>query len=181
MIYVFLADGFEEIEALTPVDLLRRCELDVKTVGIKSEIIRGSHNIPVICDIVDSEIVLDDSLEMIVLPGGMPGTVNLEKSDKLQKAIDFCVDNNIYIAAICAAPSILGHKKILENKNAICFPGFESQLEGAVISDDFICTDGNIITAKGVGVAMEFSLKLIEMLSSRERAEILKGSLQCRQ
>lgn len=180
MIYVFLADGFEEVEALTPVDLLRRSELEVKTVGIKSQIVRGSHGIPVICDIEENEIILDDKLQMIVLPGGMPGTLNLEKSQKVQEAIDFCVNNNIYIGAICAAPSILGHKGLLKDKEAICFPGFEPQLTGAKISTEFVYRDDKIITAKGAGVAIEFSLNLVETLISKERADLLKGSLQCK-
>lgn len=156
MIYVFLAQGFEEIEGLTPVDLLRRCELDVITVGIGGSIIRGSHNIPVFCDIQDNELVLDKNIEMIILPGGMPGAINLESSKKVQEAIDFCISENIPIAAICAAPSILGHKGILEGKKAVCFEGFESQLKGATVLDDSVCVDGNIITARGAGVALEF-------------------------
>ena len=180
MIYVFLAEGFEEIEALTPVDLLRRCELDVKTVGINSNIIRSSRGIPVITDLDANEIVLDDKLQMIVLPGGMPGTLNLEKSQKVQDAIDFCVKNDIYIAAICAAPSILGHKGLLDNKKATCFPGYESELKGAELSEDLVCKDGKIITGKGAGASIEFSLALVETLISKERAELLKGSLQCK-
>lgn len=179
MIYVFFCEGFEEIEAITPVDLLRRCELDVKTVGINNKIIKGAHGIPVICDIEDSEIELNNCLEMIVLPGGMPGTLNLEKSPKVQEAIDYCIKNNKLIGAICAAPSILGHKNLLKDKNIICFPNFENQCLGAKISKDYVCVDGNIITAKGAGVSVEFSLKLVEILISKDRADKLKGSLQC--
>ena len=179
MIYVFLAEGFEEIEALTPVDLLRRCELEVKTVGIQSQIVRGSHGIPVIWNIENNEIEFNNNLDMIVLPGGMPGTLNLEKSSKVQDSIDYCSENSIFIGAICAAPSILGHKNILKNKIATCFPGYESQLFGANISDDFVCVDDKIITAKGAGVSLNFSLKLIEVLISKERADLLTGSLQC--
>ena len=180
MIYVFLASGFEEIEALTPVDLLRRCELDVKTVGINSQCITGSNGISVLCDIDDNEIVLDENIDMIILPGGMPGTLNLEKSNNVIKAIDFCIENNIYIGAICAAPSILGHKNLLNGKNAVCYPGFETQLINANIIEEDVCVDGNIITAKGAGVSIEFSLKLVELLISKDRAEKLKGSLQCK-
>ena len=104
MIYVFLADGFEEVEALTAVDLLRRCELDVKTVGIGREAIRGSHGILVQSDLSDKDCVLDENVEMIVLPGGMPGTLNLERSATVQNAVDFCINNGKYVAAICAAP-----------------------------------------------------------------------------
>jgi len=178
MIYVFLGNGFEEIEALTPVDAIRRCELEVQTVGVG--IIKGSHGISVICDIEQNKIVLDENLEMIILPGGMPGTLSLEASNAVQKAIDFCIENNIFIAAICAAPSILGHKGLLNEKTATCFPGFENQLLGACVSQESVCVDGNIITAKGAGVSLEFSFKLIELLTSKERAELLEESLQCK-
>lgn len=177
MIYVFLAEGFEEIEALAPVDLLRRCELDVKTVGINSNIIRSSRGIPVITDLDTNEIVLDNNLRMIILPGGLPGTLNLEKSQKVQEAIDFCANNDKYIAAICAAPSILGHKGLLNNKNATCSPGFKNQIQNAKYTEDLVCKDGNIITGKGAGASIEFSLALVETLISKERAELLKGSL----
>ncbi len=180
MIYIFLAEGFEEIEAFASVDLLRRCELDVKTVGINSNIIRSSRGIPVITDLDANEIILDDNLQMIVLPGGMPGTLNLEKSQKVHDAINFCVKNDIYVAAICAAPSILGHKGLLDNKIATCFPGYESELKGATLSEDIVCKDGKIITGKSAGVSIEFSLALVETLISKERAELLKDSLQCK-
>ena len=134
MIYVFLADGFEEVEALTPVDLLRRSGKDVKLVGVAAKRVTGSHGINVECDITAGEIVLGGDLEMIVLPGGMPGTLNLEKSEVVQTAVDFCYDRNIPIGAICAAPSILGHKGLLQGREAIAYPGFEGQLTGAQIS-----------------------------------------------
>lgn len=181
MIYVFLGNGFEEMEALTPVDILRRCELDVQTVGVGSQIIKGSHGISVLTDIVDNEILLNKNLEMIVLPGGMPGTLSIERSSKVQEAIDYCVKNNILIAAICAAPSILGHKGQLNGKKATCYPGFETQLQDAIFTDELVCKDGIFITGKGAGVSLEFSLMLIEELISKERARILKETLQCRQ
>lgn len=180
MVYVFLANGFEEIEALTPVDILRRAGVEVNTVGIGSEIIRGAHGIPVIADLDSNEIKLDDNVEMIVIPGGMPGTVNLEQNENVHKAIDFCMDNSKYISAICAAPSILGHKGILDGKSATCFPGFENELGKAVYSDKLVVNDGKITTAKGAGAAMKFGLKLVELLVSKEKAEALEKSLQCR-
>lgn len=180
MIYVFLAEGFEEVEALTPVDVLRRCGLEVKTVGIGSQIIKGSHGISVVTDTDDAEISMGDDLQMIVLPGGMPGTLNLEKNPVVQEAIDHCVENNIYIAAICAAPSILGHKGTLAGKKATCFPGFEDQLQGAGYTADLVTVDGRIITAKGAGAAMKFALKLAEILCGKERADKLEDSLQCK-
>lgn len=177
MIYVFLANGFEEIEALTPVDMLRRCELDVVTAGVGGTVIKGSHGIAVSADIEASEIRLDDNLDMIVLPGGMPGTLNLEASFDVRKAIEFCSKNKKYIAAICAAPSILGHMGILSGKTATCFTGFESQLTGAVISKKSVCTDDKIITSRGAGTSMEFSFELVRHLISSERSNILKDSV----
>ena len=179
MIYVFLAQGFEEVEALAPIDLLRRCGKEVITVGVNDNIIVGSHNIPIVTDTITQEIKLDDTLEMIILPGGMPGTINLENNPAVQEAIDFCVKNDKFIGAICAAPSILGHKGILKNKKAICFEGFENQLEGADVSKDSVMADGNIITARGAGVAVQFGLKLVEVLISKERSDTLKAAILC--
>lgn len=177
MIYVFLADGFEEIEALAPVDLLKRAGKKVITVGVTGNVITGSHGIQVIAD--TNEISLDDSLEMIVLPGGMPGTLNLEKSQCVQNAIDYCVLNNKFIGAICAAPSILGHKGLLKGKKAICYPGFESHLEGAVISDNSVEEDGIFITARGAGVAIDFGLKLVEKTVSLEESQKQHNNICC--
>lgn len=177
MIACFLANGFEEIEALTPVDCLRRCELNVVTVGVGSCLIKGSHGITVMTDTDDGMFIPDETLEMIILPGGMPGTLNLEASKCVQSTIDYCVEHNIPIAAICAAPSILGHKGILDGKNAVCYPGFESELHGATISKATCVTDGNIITACGMGAALEFSYAIIEKLISKERADLLKAAI----
>lgn len=170
MIYVYLANGFEEVEALTPVDLLRRAEKKVITIGVDDNIIVSSHGIPVVADTIAQEAPLTDELEMIILPGGMPGTLNLEKSDYVQRAIDFCMEKNITIGAICAAPSILGHKGLLNGKRAVCYTGFESQLEGAEIGTEAVAIDGNIVTSRGAGTAMEFALTLVEKaVSAAER------------
>ncbi|MCD7774490.1 MAG: DJ-1/PfpI family protein [Clostridiales bacterium] len=177
MIYVFLADGFEEIEALTPVDYLRRAGIELKTVGVTGKTVTSSHKIPVISDITADEITFDD-LDGIILPGGMPGTLNLEKSDAVQNAVDFCCKNNKLLAAICAAPSILGHKNILNGKNAVCFPGFENELKGAVLSDKFAVRDGNVITAKGAGAATEFAFEIIKYLSDENTALQVRNSVQ---
>ncbi len=178
MVLVFLANGFEEIEALTPVDCLRRCEIEVKTVGVGGRVVTGSHGIKTVADIDDFEVKLDSSIEMIILPGGMPGTLNLEKSETVQRAIDYCSENGIAIAAICAAPSILGHKGLLDGKNAVCYVGFEDQLKGAnVLMDVPAVTDGNIITACGMGAALEFSCEIVKKLISKERAELLLKAL----
>ncbi len=177
MIYLFLADGFEEVEALTPVDMIRRCEIDIATVGVGNQSVMGSHGIPVLANITDNDIVLDDSLDMIILPGGMPGTLNLEKNKNVQRAIDFCAKNDRYIAAICAAPSILGHKGLLEGKKAVCYPGFEEQLQGAKVGTEPVCVDGKIITSRGAGTAMPFAFELVKLLTSEERSEKLKSSV----
>ena len=178
MIYVFLAPGFEEIEALAVVDVLRRAELDVLTVGVGEDFVIGSHQIPVACDIYENALVLDENVQAIVLPGGMPGTLNLEKSPVVQKAIDWAVENNKLICAICAAPSILGHKGLLEGKNATCFPGFEEELFGANVVKDFVVRDGNFITAKGMGSAIEFGLQIAEILTNPLEVKKIRASLQ---
>ena len=179
MIYCFLAEGFEEIEALTPVDVLRRCGREVVTVGIGEEIITGAHGISVCTDITEVDLVPNDEIEMIILPGGMPGTLNLEKNRSVQDTIDYCVKNDKYIAAICAAPSILGHKKLLDGKPATCFPGFEEQMGDAVMTGEKVVAADKIITAKGAGAALEFGLKLAEILCGKLRAEKLAASMQC--
>ncbi len=178
MIYVFLANGFEEIEALAVVDVLRRAELDVLTVGVGEDFVIGSHQIPVAADIYERNLVLDEKVEAIVLPGGMPGTLNLEKSPVVQKAIDWAIENEKLICAICAAPSILGHKGLLVGKEATAFPGFEEELTGATISEKYVVRDGNIITARGMGSAVEFGLQIAEILAGSHTANKIRASLQ---
>ena len=179
MIYVYLAKGFEETEAITPIDLLRRCGRDVITVGVGDNIIVGSHDIPVVTDTIAQEAPLTDELEMIVLPGGMPGTLNLETNPYVQAAIDYCSENGKFIGAICAAPSILGHKGLLKGKKAVCYEGFESQLEGAEIGSEPVVRDGNIITSRGAGTAVNFGLKLVEALLSENESERLRKAILC--
>ncbi|MEG1427523.1 MAG: DJ-1/PfpI family protein [Oscillospiraceae bacterium] len=179
MIYVFLAEGFEEIEALATVDILRRAELSVKTVGVTGKTVTGSHGIPVEADMILQELTTDD-MELIVLPGGMPGTLNLEKNPIVQAAITYCARNNKYICAICAAPSILGHMGLLQGKKAVCFPGFENELLGATLAGGAVCRDGNYITGKGAGVTVDFALKIVEIFVSKEKADKLFAGMQCR-
>lgn len=178
MIYMFLADGFEEVEALCPLDLLRRAGLSVKTVGINKKEIVGAHNITVLSDITSDEYKLLDktNTDMIFLPGGMPGTLNLAKSPEVVSAINHASENGKYIAAICAAPSILGDMGLLVSKEAICYPGFEGRLTGAVISNKKVVKDHNIITAAGMGVAYEMGILLVEILCGKEKAEELRRS-----
>ena len=178
MVYCFLADGFEKVEAIAPIDMLRRAGVEVKTVGVTGDVIDGRHGIKVIPDVLIGDIILDDNLEAVILPGGLPGATNLEDSDAVQKAIDFAVDNDKYVCAICAAPQILGHKGLLEGKEAIAYPGFESELKGAVISDEYVVLDGKFITAKGAGVATEFGLKIVSVLKNKELADEIGKAIQ---
>ncbi len=176
MIYVFLANGFEEIEALAPVDFLLRAGVDVKTVGVSGKFCRGAHGINVEADILPEDVVLGDNLQGIILPGGMPGAENLNNSDDVQKAIDYCAENGKIIGAICAAPFILGRKGLLKGKNATCFPGFEGELKGASLLESGVVTDGAIVTAKGAGVAWEFGAAICSVLMGEEKAQqILRG------
>lgn len=179
MIYVFLADGFEETEAIAPIDMMRRAGLDVVTVGIKNDGVKSSHGVPVLCDITDMQVELGERLQLIVLPGGMPGTLNLEANPVVQSAIDYCVEHNIPIGAICAAPSILGKKGLLAGKEAICFPGFEKFLTGAKLSDKKVVTDGLFTTAAGAGVAVEFGLELVKVLKGKEESDSVRAAIQC--
>ena len=176
MIYVFFAPGCEEIEALTPVDILRRAELEVCMVGVGDDVIVGAHHIAIPCDTEIAQTLFDD-MEMMILPGGMPGTLNLEKNEKLKAVIDHCMQKNIPIGAICAAPSILGHMGHLKGRRATCYPGFEDQLNGAAYTTTPVVTDGNITTSRGVGTAIPFSLRLLEILKGKDRAQMMAGSV----
>ena len=177
MIYMFLATGFEEIEALCPLDIMRRAGLDVKTVGVGGNEILGAHGICVKADITDEEFdaIKEKNIDMVFLPGGMPGTLNLAASKTVTEAINDAFKSQSYIAAICAAPSILGDMGLLMDKEAICYPGFEDRLKGAKISKNKIVRDGNIITAAGMGVAYGMGLLLVEILCGKEKADHLRS------
>ena len=176
MIYMFLADGFEEVEALCPLDLLRRAGLSVTTVGVGDGLIRGAHGISVATDITDGDPINNDP-EMVILPGGMPGTLNLGESPLVLETVRAAAARGAYLAAICAAPSILGDMGLLEGKEAICYPGFEDRLRGATVSKRRVVRDGNVITAAGMGVALEFGLELVSVLVSEEKARELRHAV----
>lgn len=178
MVYVFLAEGFELMEAMAPIDMLRRAKIGVMTVGIGKNVITSSCGVSVTCDINDSSFKFKH-VDAIVLPGGMPGTVNLENSAVVQAAIDEAYARNALICAICAAPSILGHKGLLNEKEAICFPGYEQDLIGATISKEHVVCDGDFITAKGAGVAVEFGLEIVRELEGSEMANEIRRAIQC--
>ena len=176
MIYMFLANGFEEIEALCPLDLLRRAGIEVTTVGIGGDMIRGAHGITVQADIPEG-MFADAAPEMVILPGGMPGSKNLDENRTVDTVLKVAARRGAYLAAICAAPMVLGHRGLLQGKEAICYPGFEKELTGAEISDKKVVCDGNIITAAGMGVALEFGLKLVEVLKGKEVADDLRSAV----
>ena len=177
MVYVFLADGFEEVEAITPIDYLRRAGLQLRTVGVSGKTVVGAHGIEITTDIKAKSIVLDSELQMIVLPGGMPGTINLANNKFVNDAIDYCVNNDIPIGAICAAPSILGDKGLLDGKTATCYSGFEKSLKGAIIGDTPVCKDGNYITAKSAAYAQDLAFELVQTLCGEEALSDLKSAL----
>ena len=168
---VFFADGFEEIEALTVVDVLRRAKMDVTLVSMKGiKEVYGAHKIAVVTDRFFDDINYE-AIDMLVLPGGMPGTSRLAESKPLQKLVKKFYDNGKCIAAICAAPSILGTLGLLEGKKAVCYPGYEDKLRGATIVDAGAVIDGNIVTGRSMGSAVEFALAIVERLEGKELAD----------
>ncbi len=178
MFYLFLADGFEETEALAPLDMMRRAKLEVKTVGVTGEFVTGSHNVTVKADIMPEQISLDN-IDGVILPGGMPGTINLGKSKIVTDTTLYCFENGKITAAICAAPSVLGRLGILKCKKATCFPGFENELEGAVYTGAAVEVDGTVITGKGAGCAISFGKAVIKLAASDEAADKVCGDMQC--
>ena len=177
MIAIFLANGFEEIEAIVPRDLLKRANLDVKMVGVQAKTPESFSGLKINVDL-EIDNINENQLKAIILPGGMPGTTNLDKNLKLKEIIKHCFDNEILICAICAAPLIIGKMGLLNGKTACCYPSFEENLKGAKISDESVCVDGKIITAKGPGSAFEFSFAIIEALRCKKEARIIGESIQ---
>lgn len=177
-VYAFFADGFEEIEGLTVVDLLRRAEIEIETVSItdKTEV-TSSHNITVKTDKIFSEINIEKA-DVLFLPGGVPGTPNLAAHEGLVQALKAFNQSGKRIAAICAAPSILGELGMLHGKKATCYPGYEDKLLGAEYVREKAVTDGNITTARGMGAAIDFGLELIRILVSREKADEIAEAIQ---
>ena len=176
MVYVMLADGFEETEAIEPIDILRRGGVEVKTVGVKGKTVTSSHGITVIADIEITEVVPEE-MEMLMLPGGA-GHEILDASNEVHALINYAVANGIYISAICAAPSIIGKKMILENKKATCFPGYEKYLYGANVIEEKAVIDGKIITAKGAGAASDFGFLMLEVLKDKETSGKIREIMQ---
>lgn len=180
MICLFLANGFEEIEALTPLDVLRRAGCEVRTVGIGGQTVTGAHGIRVLADVTDAELK-NTPFEMVILPGGMPGASNLDASETVRTALAATAKDGGFLAAICAAPMVLGHGGYLAGKRATCYPGFEKELTGATVVRDArggnVVRDGKVITAAGMGVALDFSLSLVTALKGQDVADRLRAGL----
>ncbi len=176
-VIVFLAEGFEEIEAISIIYILRRAEISVTTVAIdKKKEVKGAHNVPIVADKLFDEVDFA-SYDMIVLPGGMPGAKNLQEHEGVKKQIEI-FEKNKHVGAICAAPMVLGGMSLLKGKRATCYPGFEAELIGATITNEEVTVDGNIITGKGPAFAIKFALQLVETLAGKAtRNEVSNGLL----
>lgn len=176
-VYIFLAEGFEEIEALTVADLLRRAQIEAATVSVgEGKTVKGSHGIKVEADFLFGEIQ-GTMADMLVLPGGMPGTTNLMACEPLMDMVLGLYGAGAYIAAICAAPSILARLGLLEGKKATSYPSFEEKLAMADYKYDPVVVDGRIVTSRGLGTAIDFALALIALLEGEKKAGDVAGSI----
>lgn len=176
-IAVFFAEGYEEIEALTVVDICRRCGLDVDMISVTEQgAVKGSHGISVQTDKMFSCADFEE-YDMLVLPGGMPGTKNLEAHEGLMAQLDSFYTKGKYIAAICAAPSIFGHRGILKGRRACCYPGFESHLEGAEVTSGPVEISGHVITSRGMGTAVDFALAAACVFCGNEKTQAMAESI----
>lgn len=177
-IWTFLAEGFEEVEALTVVDILRRAKFEVTTVSISEDLfVTSSHNVVVKADktIAELETELPD---VIFLPGGMPGTLNLGANETLKQIIMNAVEQGKWMAAVCAAPSVYGEMGLLKGRKATCYPGFEDKLLGAEYQAEQVVVDGKFVTSQGMGTCIPLGIKLVELLSSEETAMQVKNSIR---
>ena len=180
MVYIALANGFEEIEALTVIDVIRRAGIDISSFSITSDKeVMGAHGITVIADCTLPKADLAKS-EFVILPGGMPGAANLRNCAKLCQELTKRANNSQNIAAICAAPFILGELGILKNKRATCYPGFENKLEGCIYTGAMVEQDDNIITGKGPAAAMDFALKIVETMADKKTSDDIATGMLCK-
>lgn len=175
MIYVLFGDGFEEVEALSVVDMARRADIDVKMVSLNQDLyVTGAHNIKIMCDIMADEMTDADG---VVLPGGIPGVYNIEKNKTAMVLIKDFIKRGKMVAAICAAPTILAKQGLLDNVNAVCYPTMLDMLDGANVTDKNVVTHNNIITSKSAGTALDFAFEIIKYLKSDEMANNVKKSI----
>ena len=176
-VFIFFAEGFEEIEAITPVDVLRRAGINVTTVSVTGKYeVEGSHQIKIVTDTLIEDI-RNEQADMLILPGGMPGALNLNSNETLKEMLRKQSDSGKHVGAICAAPLVLGEMGLLENKTATCYPGFEDRLKGAEVTTNPVETAGNIVTGKGVGAAMKFALEIVAQLTDEETADDLAAKM----
>lgn len=173
---ILLAQGFEETEALTPVDLLRRAGVETLLTSVDGvSVVIGSHSIGVQSDIALKDLNVSE-LDLLILPGGMPGTKNLDANESVRNVVLECDKRGCFLAAICAAPSVLGRLGVLKGRKATCYPGFEEKLLDAQFVSDSVVKDGHVITSRGMGTAVEFGLKLVELLTDKKTAlQLSKG------
>ena len=178
MIYAFFANGFEETEAIAPIDIIRRAGLDVKLISVTNELmVTGSHGITIKTEALFSETNFSDA-ELLLLPGGMPGTKNLDAHAGLCELLQDSAEQGIKMAAICAAPSVFGNLGLLNGEKATCYPGFEEYLIGAEVSTENVVVSSNqFITSRGAGTAMEFGLKIVEVMKGAKIAEELAAAI----
>lgn len=177
MVYVLLGTGFEEVEAIAPVDLMRRAGISVMTVGVTGKTVYGGHNIGIEADITLDEMDLTD-MEMIVLPGGLGGVASTRACEAALDALRFAWENNKFVAAICAGPTVLADLHITDDKNATCYPGCESGMGSAKMIPNAPCVrDGNLITGMSAGCAIPFGLALIEALKGPDAAKAIASQI----
>lgn len=175
MIYVLLADGFEEVEALAPIDILRRAGKTVQTVGITGRTVCGAHGVSIMADVAPAEAT--GKIELLLLPGGMPGAANLDRSHASEALLQKALADGAHIGAICAAPFILGKRGLLEGIEAVCYPGFEDELQGAILCPNRrVVTCGRFTTAVGMGAACEFAIALLQALGADQKAAEIAAS-----
>ena len=180
MVYMLLGTGFEETEAIAPLDLMRRAGIDVLTVGLNGKTVYGGHNIGVEADITIDQMDLTD-LEMIVLPGGLGGVASIRACQQAMDAISFAQENGKYTAAICAGPTVLADLGITDGKNATCYPGCENGMGSAQIAQDVPCVqDGTVITGTSAGCAIPFGLALIRALKGEDVANAIQKQIVIR-
>lgn len=176
MIYMLLTNGFEDIEALETLDILRRAGLDTKTVGITSDKVTSSHSVTVLCDLTFENADFSD-MTMLILPGG-PGHTAFLESEKVLDLIRSAYEKGIYIAAICASPSVIGKMGLLKGKRFTCFPGFEDTAKGGIYSPEKVVSDGLFITARGAGAASDFGFEIVKLFKGALIASELKKQMQ---
>lgn len=179
MVYMLLGTGFEETEAIAPLDLLRRAGVEVRTVGINGKIIRSSHKVGIEADILLEEMELTD-VEMIILPGGLGGVASVRASKPAMDALRYAWDNGKFVAAICAGPTVLADLGITDGKNATCYPGCESGMGSANMVPCAAIQDGRLITGASAGCAIPFGLKLVEALKGKDEADRIAAQIVIR-